>query len=347
MKKQFREVCMAVWDVDHRTIAAILAACSIIAAPALAQNRSDLTISPESTSMSPPSWAYPVNPPDFKPVPDDGSIRRVPGSTAGYTLSQTRDRFGAPDWHPAEHQPMPEVVARGRRPEVFACGFCHRADGPGGPENANLAGLPAAYIIQQMADYKSGARKTTVPKRVPTTLIMSLSKAITDEEVEAAAKYFSSLKPRWTIKVVETDMVPKTFVAGWFLADMKSGEKEPLGQRIIEVPEDLDQFESRDTHSRFIAYAPVGSIKKGEALVASGGAGKTVPCATCHGADLKGVGLIPPITGRSPSYMVRQLYDIQSGARAGAAAMQMKPVVEKLTVEDMAVIAAYLTTRAP
>jgi cytochrome c553 len=44
---------------------------------------------------------------------------------------------------------------------------------------------------------------------------------------------------------------------------------------------------------------------------------------------------------------VRQLYDFQSGARAGAEAAQMKPVVEKLTVEDMAAIGAYLATRAP
>lgn len=327
----------------RRKLLAELGACALLIAISTVVTDGMLAYGAEE----PPDWAYPVNPPDFKLVPDDGSIRRVPGSTAGYTLSQTRDRFVALDWHPADHQPMPEVVARGRKPEVFACGFCHRADGPGGPENANLAGLPAAYIIQQMADFKSGARKTSVPNRAPTTLMMSFSKAITDEEVEAAAKYFSSLKRRSTVKVVETDLVPKTFVAGWFLADTKSGEKEPIGQRIIEVPEDLNQFESRDTHARFIAYAPVGSIKKGEALVATGGAGKTIPCATCHGADLKGVGLIPPITGRSPSYIVRQLYDIQSGARAGVAAEQMKPVVEKLTVEDMAAIAAYLTTRAP
>jgi cytochrome c553 len=338
---------MTVCDSDFRAIAAILAACSVFPASALAQNRTHPTVPSELTSGTPPLWAYPVNPPDFKPVPDDGSIRRVPGSTAGYTLSQTRDRFVAPDWHPDDHPAMPASVAHGRKPDVFACGFCHRADGPGGPENANLAGLPAAYIVQQMADFKSGARGTTVPKRLPTTLMMSLAKAITAEEVEAAAKYFSSLKSRWTVKIVETDMVPRTFVAGWFLADLKSGEKEPIGQRVIEVPEDLAQFESRDTHSSFIAYAPIGSIKKGEALAMSGGAGKTLPCAACHGADLKGIGLIPPIAGRSPSYIVRQLYDIQSGARAGAAAAQMKPVVEKLTVEDMTAIAAYLTTRAP
>src|SRR5664279_117693 len=109
-----------------------------------------------------PAWAYPVNPPDFKPVPDDGSLRRVPGSTLGFTLSQTRDPFSATDWHPEAHAPMPPVVASGLKPNAFACGFCHRAEGTGGPENASLAGLPVAYIVQQMADYKSGARSTAV-----------------------------------------------------------------------------------------------------------------------------------------------------------------------------------------
>lgn len=302
---------------------------------------------PAYGAEEPPAWAYPMNAPGFKPTPDDGSMRQVPGSTESYTLTETRNRFGAVDWHPDDHPPMPEVVARGRKPKVFACGWCHRADGPGGPENANLAGLPVAYFIQQMADYKSGARKTSVAKRAPTTLMIALSKAISDEEVAAAAEYFAALKPKRIVKVVETDMVPKTVVAGWVFADAKSAEKEPIGQRIIEMPEDPDRFESRDSRVSFIAYAPVGSIKRGEVLVATGGAGKTIACATCHGADLKGVGSIPPIAGRSPSYMVRQLYDFQSGARAGAGAAQMKPSVEKLSVADMTSIAAYLATLAP
>jgi len=302
---------------------------------------------PAFSAEEPPAWAYPMNAPGFKPKADDGSVRRVPGSSAGYTLTQTRNRFGAVDWHPGDHPAMPELVARGRKPGVFACGWCHRADGPGGPENANLAGLPAAYFVQQMADYKSGARKTSVPKRAPTTLMIALSKDISGEEVAAAAEYFASLIPKRIIKVVETDMVPKTVVAGWFFADAKSGETEPIGQRIIEIPEDLDQFESRDARATFIAYAPVGSIKRGESLVATGGDGKTIPCATCHGADMKGVGAIPPIAGRSPSYTVRQLYDYQSGARAGADAAQMKPSVEKLSIADMMVVAAYLATLEP
>ncbi len=294
----------------------------------------------------PPAWAYPVNPPDFVAPPDDGVTRRVPGSTVTYSLTQLRDRFIAPDWHPAEHAPMPDVVARGRKPDVFACGFCHRADGPGGPENANLAGQPKGYIMQQMADFKSGARKTSVAKR-NVDLMSALSKPATDAEVEAAAAYFSALKPRAVIKVVETDTVPKTFIMSNHLAAVPSGEKESIGGRIIEVPEVLDQFVHRDTHAQFVAYVPVGSVAKGETLVKSGGAGKTIQCAICHGADLKGMGNMPGIAGRSPSYIVRQLYDIKSGARAGTGSALMKDVVARLSEEDMVLIAAYLASQAP
>src|SRR5437870_3131455 len=201
-------------------------------------------VTPAQSGEAPPAWAYPVNPPDFKLPPDDGTLRRVPDSSAAFTLTQLRDLFFAPDWHPGDHPPMPEIVSRGRKPDVRACGVCHRADGPGGPENSGLAGLPAAYIVQQMADFKSGARKTAVPERIPPQLMITLSQAATGAEVEAAAAYFAALKPRTILKVVETDIVPKTFVFGWHLAATKSGEKEAIGQRIIEIPEDLERFVS-------------------------------------------------------------------------------------------------------
>jgi cytochrome c553 len=295
----------------------------------------------------PPPWAYPVNPADFKLPLDDGALWRVPDSTATYTLTQVRDLFVAPVWHPADHPPMPEVVALGRKPEVQACGVCHRADGPGGPENSGLAGLPAAYIVQQMADYKSGVRTSSVLQRVPPKLMIALAKAATDAEVQAAAAYFSALKPKAVIKVVETDTVPKTHVFGWHLAAATTDEKEPIGQRVIEIPEDLQQFVSRDSRSKFIAYVPTGSVQKGQALAATGGGGKTVQCGVCHGADLKGVGPIPGIAGRSPSYFVRQLYDFKHGARAGVASAQMKPSVENLTIEDMIALAAYAASLTP
>ena len=296
---------------------------------------------------SPPAWAYPVNPPEFKPTPDDGKPRQVPNSAMSYTVSQTRDRFFAPDWHPGDHPQMPEIVARGRKPDVFACGFCHRADGPGGPENASLAGLSAAYIKQQMADFKNGLRKTSVPGRGPPQLMVSIAKAASDEEVQASAEYFAALKPSPHIKVVETSTVPKTYVAGWFLADANNGEREPIGSRIIEVPEDVVQFENRDSHSQFIAYVPAGSIKKGHDLAAVGSAGPATQCTVCHGPSLTGLADVPGIAGRSPSYIVRQLYDFKQGARIGRGAELMRPVVEGLTLDNMLALAAYAASLPP
>ena len=302
---------------------------------------------PALAADGPPEWAYlPSNPPNLKLAPDDGVPRRVPNSSASYTVTQLRDRFVAPVWYPQEHPPLPPVVAQGRKPDVFACGFCHRADGPGGPENSALAGLPAAYIVQQMNDYKSGARTTAVPKR-NVDLMIGLAKAATNEEIAAAAAYFSALKPRQHTRVVETDTVPKTYIIANHYVALPSGEKEPIGKRIVEVPDDIEQFQKRDTHSRFTAYVPVGSVARGEVLVRTGGGGKTLPCITCHGPDLRGVGQIPGIAGRSTNYTVRQLYDIKHGFRAGMAAVLMKDVVARLEEEDMIAIAAYLASRAP
>ena len=295
----------------------------------------------------PPAWAYAVNPPDFKPEPDDGKPRHVPDSSATYTVMQARDLFSALDWHPSDHPPMPDIVAHGRKPDVRACGACHRADGPGGPENVGIAGLPKQYILQQMADFKSGARTTSVSQRVPPQLMTTVAKAITDAEKEAAADYFSALTPRAAIKLVETDTVPKTRVAGWFLASLPGGEKEPIAGRIIEVPDDLERFEMRDSHSRFTAYVPLGSIEKGRQFVLSGGNGKTAACTICHGPGLNGVGPIPGFAGRSPSYIVRQLYDFQHGVRAGPWSPLMAPNVINLTIGDMVAIAAYAASLPP
>ncbi|MGZ5631179.1 MAG: c-type cytochrome [Burkholderiales bacterium] len=242
---------------------------------------------------------------------------------------------------------MPDVVARGRKPDVRACGSCHRAEGTGGPENSSLAGLSVEYFVQQMADYKSGTRKSSGPQRASVQLMTASTKAITDAEVQAAAAYFAALKPKQVIKVVETDTVPKTYIARLFFVKQAEGGTEPLGRRIIEVPDDVKQFELRDTRSQFTAYVPVGSIAKGEALAKSGGGGTTVQCATCHGADLKGVGPTPGIAGRSPTYIVRQLYDYKHGARAGAISGLMKPAVDRLSEDDMISLASYVASLTP
>jgi cytochrome c553 len=302
---------------------------------------------PGSEKEEPPVWAYPVNPPGQKGARDNGEARHVPDSGVTFTLSQVRDGFLSPDWHPADHPPMPEVVARGRKPKVMACGYCHRAEGTGGPENASLAGLPAAYILQQLADFKSGARSTALPERGPQKAMLALAKSVTPEEAQAAAAYFSSLRPKLIMEVIETNMAPKTWITGWHLADLKNGKREPTGERILEVPEDLEQFESRDSRSKFIAYVPAGSVSKGKALATTGGAGKTIQCTICHGPDLKGLGPIPSIAGRSPSYLFRQLYEFKHGIRAGIGSALMKPAVEHLTKADMISLCAYAASLKP
>jgi cytochrome c553 len=324
----------------------LVPAVAHLSALAIAGFGSLAAATPVGASEPPPAWAYPVVPPGLQPAPDDGVSRRVPDSNAAFTLTQIRDLHFAPDWHPEDHPPMPDIVARGGKQDVLACGSCHRADGSGGPENAKISGLPAAYIAQQMADIKNGSRKTAVPERAPPQLMISTAKAISDQEIEASAAYFSALQPRQAVRVVEAESVPKTYVTGWHLAVAPGQEQEPLGQRIIEVPEDLESFSLRDGRARFVAYVPAGSPQRGQVLATSGG-DKTVACGSCHGPDLKGMGPIPGIAGRSPSYVVRQLYDFKTGARAGLWSALMKPVTEKLSMDDMVDLAAYAATLRP
>jgi cytochrome c553 len=329
-----------------RLCVSALAAFGLFAAGAAAAQSPGTGSPPSASPGSFPAWAYPWAP-DFKAPPDDGVPRHVTDSAAAFTITQERDLFFAPDWHPDDHPPMPDVVAHGRPPDVRACGSCHRTGGTGGPENASLAGLPAAYIVQQMADYKSGARKFAGPQRSPVLLMTAVAKAATDAEVQAAAAYFSSLKPKPNIKVVETDTVPATLVARVFYTIAKDGGTEPIGNRIVEVPVDVNQFEHRDSRSQFTAYVPNGSIAKGEALAKTGGSGTTTACVTCHGPDLRGVDGVPGIAGRSPSYLVRQIYDFQQHTREGSAGAVMAPVVEKLSQDDMISLAAYVSSLNP
>jgi cytochrome c553 len=241
---------------------------------------------------------------------------------------------------------MPDFVKYGRKPDARACAFCHLANGQGRPENASLAGLPAAYIEQQIADWQAGLRGSSEPKMGAPMRMGQIAKAVTPEEARIAAEYFSQLTYKQWIRVVESETVPKFRAAGSVLVLTGEAGAEPLGQRIVEVPEDLERFELRDSRSGSVAYVPVGSIQKGAELVTTGG-GKTIRCSICHGADLKGLGFVPPLAGRSPSTIVRQLYNMQSGARNGPWSQLMKEVVARLTMEDMIAIAAYTSSRTP
>jgi cytochrome c553 len=295
---------------------------------------------------APPDWAYPVAPANFQLPPDNGQPKHVTGSSKAFTEKQINDSLDPPDWFPDEHPPMPQLVAHGKAPVVHACDQCHLTTGRGHPESGNLAGLPAGYIQEQITQFRDGSRKSSVAGRSANMIMFAA--ALTDDDIKEAAQYFSSIKPAVWTKVVETTTVPKTFVGEGNMRFASEGSaKEPIGRRIIEIPENEEGAKVRDPHSPFIAYVPSGSIKAGEALVTTGGGGKTIQCTICHGADLKGLGNVPGLAGRSAIYVFRQLYDIQHGTRKGNAVALMQPVVAKLSQDDMIALAAYMASRNP
>jgi cytochrome c553 len=312
------------------------------AAIACAQNAPAAAPAPQT----PLEWAYALNTPGLAPPVEDGQPKQVPGSDVSITFTQPRDLYSPPDWHPEDHPAMPPIVASGRNPGIFPCSYCHLPNGQGRPENASLVGLPAEYIMQQMADYRAGLRTSSEPAMGPPALMRATGLNATPEEAAAAAAYFSSIKPRKWIRVIETDTVPETVVSGWMYIEKEGGGMEPIGNRILEMPENLELTELRDSHSGFIAYVPVGSIAKGKEL-AEGAEGKTRPCAYCHGVGLKGLGPVPALAGRSPSYIARQLYDLQTGNRKGLWSPLMAEVVANLTPDDITNIAAFTASLEP
>jgi cytochrome c553 len=305
---------------------------------------------PQLASQEPPPyWAFTVDPPQKADTakPTDNEAQHVPGSKQSFTRAQIADLYAAPDWHPDTHPAMPDVVATGQRPGIFACAYCHLPNGLGRPENASLAGLSQEYIVQQMTAFKSGARNTSQSGLLPVINMVHVAQLANKDQVRIAAQYFSSLKPKPWIRVVEAATVPRTQVAGWMLVADQPVVQEPIGNRIIETPENLERTELRDDTSGFVAYVPKGSLKAGKFLVEKGGDGVTMPCSACHGADLRGKDNVPSIAGRSPSYIVRQLYDLQRGSRGGSATDQMQIPVMKLTMNDMVAMAAYLASLKP
>jgi cytochrome c553 len=297
-----------------------------------------------------PVWAYGTDPaaasPASRKAPDQ-ALKQLPGTDLKFTLAQIQNPFGPADWFPSDHPVMPQIVAGGRKPAIWACALCHYPDGKGRPENAGVSGLPVSYFVEQMHEFRDGKCTSADSRKKNTAMMATFAKAMTEAEIEEAAGYFGRMK--WTswIKVVETDTVPKTHTSVGMYLPVAGAGKEPLGRRIIEVPVDPEGTEVlRNPRSGFLAYVPVGSIEKGKELVRNGGA-RTTACGVCHGGDLNGLGPVPGIAGRSPSYVVRQLFDMQQGTRNGSWTELMKPVVSNLTNDDMLNIAAYVSSLQP
>jgi cytochrome c553 len=320
----------------HRqgALCAAALAAALLAAPALRAGGAE----------PPPAWAYPVL--GERARTDPAEVVTVPGSPARFTRADVKNMARAVDWRPDLHPPAPAVVLEGPRPDVQACGYCHLPNGQGRPENASLAGLPAAYIGQQTQDLREGTRLDGVPDYAPGALMRHVAAAVTPGEVAAAAAYFAALPYRSHVRVVEAAAVPRTVQTGFVYRLAPGGGRETLGARIIETPDDWERFEARDAAVTYTAYVPPGAIARGEALARTGADGRSQPCTACHGATLAGAAG-PPIAGRSPTYLFRQLYTFETGARHGAGAAPMAAVAAHLNQSEMINLAAYVGSLRP
>ena len=321
------------------------------------------TLTPAAQSPTSVSWAYgyvtdgpePAPPPcprDARPHTcsrpgrnwtGDTTVLHLPGTDAAPTVEQVQSYYETADWYPAEHPDPPAIVAHGReRDRLRSCAHCHYYNGLGKPENGHVAGLPVEYFLQQLALFRSGGRVSADPRKANHAEMIQIARLLTDAEARAAAEYYAAQRWQPWVRVVESLTAPKTrqSQAGLFIP-LDGGQTEPLGQRIVEVPEQPERTEVyRDPKSGFVAYVPPGSIAAGRALVTTGG-GRTTACTSCHGADLQGIGTVPPINDRTASYAMRQLWNYRKGTRKSAV---MEPVVARLSPDDMIAIVAYLAS---
>ena len=70
--------------------------------------------------------------------------------------------------------------------KAATCAGCHGADGMGNPDNPPIAGLDSAYIVEQLAAYKSGAREHA--------MMQMFAGQLSDEDMADLAAYYSGLK---------------------------------------------------------------------------------------------------------------------------------------------------------
>ncbi len=293
-----------------------------------------------------PAWAFPTSAaPNPAPKPDSVTLHRVPRATREYTMRQVGNAFDIPDWFPGTHPAMPAPVQYGTRPNARGCGFCHLPDGQGRPENGTLAGLPAEYIVKQVRAFRDSTRLAANPASKTNSMHL-IATSTSDTDVAIAADYFSKLVLRRRNHVREVTQVPKTRIEIMLFAYDGPGT-EPIDGRLIEVPETFERHELRDPTVEYTTFVPVGSIARGRRLATTGPAGAATACATCHGPQLLGKDAVPPIAGRSPSNILRQLMNFRTGTRRDSLSIAMAPIVERLTVQDMVSLAAYVGALPP
>ena len=333
-----------------RTRGALLAVALVVFGASIVAQQQNAPAPTGPVPAGLPDWAYTPPVPGAPPPPsalpaDDNAVVKIPGTDKTFTRGQLRAAKETMDWHPEDRQGTPPNIVKFGKEGLRQCTLCHLPDGAGRPENAPVAGYHPVYFMQQMQDFRNGLRKSADPRKANTNTMIGFAKAMTPEDDKAAAEYFAQQPYPRRMKVVESKTAPKVRMQGGMHMAVPAGEgggMEPLkADEIVEVPDDNLRAEARDTRMGWTAYVPPGTLNRGKQVAAK------AQCATCHGANLEGIGPVPGLAGRSPSYTMRQLFDFKTGARNGPWGQLMKPVVANLSVQELTAVSAYAASLQP
>ena len=142
-----------------------------------------------------------------------------------------------------------------------ACATCPTARD--GRRTPRLPACPYAYVVQQLAGFQERSANERRRAQDEHHADDPGRQGMTDDGDQVAADYFSSMK--WTpwIRSSRPTRCRRRESPATCSSRSPIGGTEPLGNRIVETPEDAERFELRDPRSGFVAYVPRGSIAKG------------------------------------------------------------------------------------
>jgi cytochrome c553 len=163
------------------------------------------------------------------------------------------------------------------------------------------------------------------------------SKAISEKELKEAAEYYAAIGPerqRW----VKTASATAAFAITLRAAARSHCRREWSSKWRRTTISFGHATRSTAASSQ---YVRADDLALGETVATAGA------CGTCHGADYKGVGDVPRLAGQHAVYLIRQLKDMQIGARKDKNVALMKPIVEKLSDREIVAVSAYLASKNP
>ena len=245
----------------------------------------------------------------------------------------------------------PRVVAHGQAVGPNPCATCHLFNGAGSLGVPDLAGLPAAYMIEQIGQFRSGRRHSSEE-------MMAVAKGLGDAEFARACAYYAKPPRAWRrCNVVETARVPLTQPDRYgMLTVLSGGRTEPhrrpdhrgcrrLGHAVFPGGSGCGDDAGRAFRRRRVRAEGRRCTRHGSG--AQRGRGRPILRALPRDAFAWRRPCAGPLAGRSAACLARAMEDIRTGARGGRTVAPMRPIARGLSATDVRNVAAYLASLKP